>query len=82
MDCTAAEPFVSIIYDGEEAPLEAGQHFMTCPSCRAQLHDYARITSEMRMLAAEDQSLHVVKIPRLQPRSGLATGMEQVCPNS
>ena len=70
MDCTAAEPFVSIIYDGEEAPLEAVQHFMSCASCRARLQDYARITSEMRMLAAEDQSLHVVNIPRLQPRSG------------
>jgi hypothetical protein len=70
VDCTAAEPFVSNIYDGEEAPLEAVQHVMSCASCRARLQDYARITSEMRMLAAEDQSLHVVNIPRLQPRSG------------
>lgn len=70
MDCTAAEPFVSNIYDGEEAPLEAVQHVMNCASCRARLHDYARITSEIRMLAAEDQGLHVVNVPRLQPRSG------------
>jgi hypothetical protein len=70
VDCTASEPFVSIIYDGEEAPLEAVEHFMNCPSCRARLQDYARITSEMRLLAAEGQSLSPVKIPRLQPRFG------------
>jgi hypothetical protein len=70
VDCTAAASFASIIYDGEEAPFEAVQHFMTCASCRARLQDYARITSEMRILAAENQSLNPGKIPRLPPRSG------------
>jgi hypothetical protein len=69
VDCTEVEPFVSIIYDGEEAPLEAVQHFMNCASCRARMQDYSRITSEMRILAAEGQRLHAVKVPSLQPRS-------------
>jgi hypothetical protein len=52
MDCLTAEPFVSILYDGEEAPKEAVLHITSCAACRARLREYAAISGEMRALAA------------------------------
>jgi hypothetical protein len=52
MDCLTAEPFVSILYDGEEVPKEAVLHITSCATCRARLREYAAISGEMRVLAA------------------------------
>jgi hypothetical protein len=52
MDCLTAEPFVSILYDGEEVPQEAVLHITSCSTCRASLREYAAISGEMRVLAA------------------------------
>src|ERR1700721_3066308 len=52
MDCLTAEPFVSILYDGEDVPQEAVLHITSCATCRASLREYAAISGEMRALAA------------------------------
>jgi hypothetical protein len=51
MDCLTAEPFVSILYDGEEVPKEAVLHITSCATCRASLREYGAISGEMRVLA-------------------------------
>lgn len=53
MDCNTAEPFVSELYDAGEIPQEAFRHIMGCDLCQVRLQDYARITSGIRLLAAE-----------------------------
>lgn len=64
MDCVTAEPFVSMLYDGEEAPEEAVQHITACPVCRARLREYAAMASEIRVLAAaEAQKLQPMVAP-------------------
>lgn len=68
MDCVAAEPFVGLLYDGEEAPEEAVQHIAGCPECRARLRSYAVIASEMRVLAAaETRHLRPLASPAILP---------------
>lgn len=64
MDCVTAEPFVSMLYDGEEAPEEAVQHITACTVCRARLREYAAMASEIRVLAAaEAQNLQPMVAP-------------------
>lgn len=68
MDCHTAEPFVGMLYDGEEAPAEAVQHITGCPPCRARLREYAAIASEIRVLAAaEAQNVRPLASPALLP---------------
>lgn len=68
MDCIAAEPFVCMLYDGEEAPEEAVQHITGCPACRSRLREYAAIASEIRVLAAaETQNLRPLASPVTLP---------------
>lgn len=64
MDCNEAETFVSVLYDGEEVPQEAIRHITACNACTARLQDYARITTEVRLLAAETQNQ---KTPLIAP---------------
>jgi len=54
MDCLAAEPYVGMLYDGEEAPEEAVQHITGCAACRARLREYAALASELRVMAAAE----------------------------
>lgn len=51
MDCLTAEPFISILYDGEKVPEEAERHIAGCASCQASLRAYAALSSEIRALA-------------------------------
>jgi hypothetical protein len=68
MDCNGAEPFVGMLYDGEEALEEAVQHITGCPNCRARLREYAAIASEIRVLAAgETQNLRPLESPATLP---------------
>lgn len=62
MDCNVAENLISVLYDGEEVPQDAIHHIMTCASCRARLQDYAKITTEMRLLAAEGKNESIPSI--------------------
>jgi hypothetical protein len=50
MECLEAQPFVSVLYDGRRVPDEATQHIRGCASCRQQLHDYAAIGAEMKLV--------------------------------
>ncbi len=69
MDCQTAEPFVSMIYDGEDAPEEAVQHIKNCPACRARLREFAALASEIRVLAAsEARNLPPRALPENLPR--------------
>ncbi len=49
MECLEAQPFVSVLYDGERVPEEAAEHISGCVSCRRQLHDYAALGAELRL---------------------------------
>src|ERR1039457_4316329 len=52
MNCHEAEPFVSVLYDGEPAPVEAARHVDTCPNCRARLLSYSEMGAEWRLMAS------------------------------
>lgn len=68
MDCQTAEPYVSMVFDGEAAPEEAVRHITHCPACRARMREYAAIASEMRVLAvAEAQNLRPLTSPETLP---------------
>jgi hypothetical protein len=67
MDCNSAEQFVSVLYDQEPVPRDALHHIMACDSCRVRLQDYARITTEMRLWAAERQSANAPLRPPALP---------------
>jgi hypothetical protein len=45
-----------VLYDGEEVPQEAVRHILACIACKERIEAYSRITTEMRLLAAERQS--------------------------
>lgn len=51
MNCHEAEPFVSVLYDGEAAPVEAARHVDACPNCRARLLSYSEMGAELRLMA-------------------------------
>lgn len=73
MDCLAAEPYISTLYDGEETPAEAVQHISDCSACKARLREYAASSSEVRVLAAaEAQSLSRLPLPGTLPSRGLS----------
>jgi hypothetical protein len=68
MDCIAAEPFVCMLYDGEEVSEGAVQHITGCPTCRSRLREYAAMASEIRVLAAaETQNLRPLASPASLP---------------
>ena len=50
MECQEAQPFVSVLYDGRRVPEEAAEHIRGCAACRRQLHDYAAIGAEMKLV--------------------------------
>jgi hypothetical protein len=52
MNCHEAERFVSVLYDGEPAPVEAARHVDTCPNCRARLLSYSEMGAELRLMAS------------------------------
>jgi hypothetical protein len=56
MDCLTAEPFVSILYDGEPVPADALAHITACLSCQTRLQDYAVISGRMHTLAAMERA--------------------------
>jgi hypothetical protein len=53
MNCSQAEPFVSVLYDGEPLPVEITDHMDGCPSCRARLRSYCEMGAELRLMASK-----------------------------
>ena len=49
MECPEAQPFVSVLYDGEPVAAEAAEHISGCASCRQELRDYAAMGAELRL---------------------------------
>jgi len=49
MECPEAQPFVSVLYDGEQVAEEAAEHISGCVRCRQQLHDYAAMGAELKL---------------------------------
>jgi hypothetical protein len=49
MECPEAQPFVSVLYDGEPVAEEAAEHIRGCQLCRRQLHDYAAMGAELKL---------------------------------
>ena len=49
MECPEAQPFVSVLYDGETVAEEAAEHISGCASCRQDLRDYAAMGAELRL---------------------------------
>jgi len=52
MNCQEAEPFVSVLFDGEHVPAEIAEHVAGCPNCRERLRAYSEIGIELRLLAS------------------------------
>jgi hypothetical protein len=78
MDCLTAEPFVSILYDGEPVPADALAHITACLSCQTRLQDYAVISGRMHTLAAMERAgtppLEAPPILVIDDRSGRIPG--------
>src|SRR5690348_3037859 len=55
MDCNNVGSMISEVYDGEAVSPEAVGHIVKCGSCREKLRDYAGISAELRLLAAQDR---------------------------
>jgi len=55
MNCMEAEPHVSALHDGEQAPREGSEHIAGCAACRQRLAAYAEIGAEMRLLASLEE---------------------------
>jgi len=53
MNCSEAEPFVSVLYDGEPVPVEVADHVDGCPNCRACLRSYCEMGAELRLMAGK-----------------------------
>ncbi len=51
MNCQEAEPFVSVLFDGEHVPADIADHVGGCPNCRERLRAYSQIGAELRLLA-------------------------------
>lgn len=75
MDCNTVKPFISVLYDGEEVPQEAVQHILACDLCQTRLRDYGRITSEMRLLAANGEGGNPPVETRFPPRRNWLTAL-------
>jgi hypothetical protein len=54
MNCETARPMISALYDGENVGAEVARHLSLCEACRETLRDYARMTVNMRLLAAQE----------------------------
>ena len=54
MNCTEAEPFVSLLYDGEPLPVGVADHVDGCPNCRARLRSYSAMGAELRLMASKE----------------------------
>jgi hypothetical protein len=52
MNCQEIEPFVSMLYDGENVPAECADHIDACPACRERLRSYSQMGAEFRLLAS------------------------------
>jgi hypothetical protein len=52
MNCQEAEPFVSVLFDGEHVPAAIADHVAGCPTCRERLRAYSEIGAELRLLAS------------------------------
>ncbi len=52
MNCQEVEPFVSMLYDGENVPAECADHIDACPACRGRLRSYSQMGAELRLLAS------------------------------
>jgi hypothetical protein len=52
MNCQEVEPFVSVLYDGENVPAECADHIDACPDCRAKLRSYSEMGAELRLIAS------------------------------
>ncbi len=69
MDCETARPMISALYDGEVVGSEAARHLSGCEACRETLSEYAEMTVNMRLLAAQEsgesrmQSIHREALP-------------------
>jgi hypothetical protein len=68
MECEEAQPFVSVLHDGETVPAEAARHIGRCPTCKGRLHEYARMAAEMRLLASTGPEDAPHDLPALPPR--------------
>ena len=55
MDCDSVGPLISELYDGEPVFPEAVGHIVKCGSCRERLRDYAALSAEVRLLAAQER---------------------------
>ena len=55
MDCNNVGSMISEMYDGEPVSPEAVRHIVKCGSCRERLRDYAAVSAEMRLLAAQER---------------------------
>lgn len=64
MNCQEVEPFVSMLYDGENVPAECADHIDACPACRERLRSYSEMGAELRLLAS-----------RMPAESGLPQGV-------
>jgi len=53
MNCSEAEPFVSVLYDGEPVPVEVADHVDGCPNCRACLRSYSEMGAGLRLMASK-----------------------------
>ena len=53
MNCNEAEPFVSVLYDGEPLPAEVANHVDGCPNCHARLRSYCEMGAELRLMASK-----------------------------
>jgi hypothetical protein len=53
MNCSEAEPFVSVLYDGEPLPVEVANHVDGCRNCRARLRSYSEMGAELRLMASK-----------------------------
>jgi hypothetical protein len=53
MNCSEAEPFVSVLYDGEPVPVEVADHVDGCPNCRGRLRSYSEMGVELRLMASK-----------------------------
>jgi hypothetical protein len=66
MNCQEVEPFVSMLYDGENVPAECADHIDACPDCRAKLRSYSEMGAELRLIAS-----------RMPAESGIPQGVEE-----
>lgn len=55
MDCNNVGSMISELYDGEPVSPEAVRHIVKCRSCRERLRDYAAMSAEVRLLAAQER---------------------------